>query len=322
MMQHVPVVLVNNSGIFTGTNVNSATVNQLIVKGRLANGSEKVITADTDIDETIKELLFGLVSGTTNAVSADGTLTPVNVVEWSTPIQRKSVKNVVANAFVAPIEDKVTINFGSFVPEVGHRYVLRIQRNDIYEHPGAMTYSYDHVASTASLTDLIAAFVKQINKDQRPGVVATSTATTLVITAQPKEYKKYEGYSQVAINAFMYRNIPSGLVTSTPYQIPGISIDKVNGTPGKGNPAIVNDRENAALGYRGITYRENVVYPFIAPALNANLANNYNEFVVEYDNIYRSNDNQYLKDTPLSIEVYSTSDVTSLEDIVKAFMAL
>jgi len=251
-----------------------------------------------------------------------GTLEDCANIQWANMIQKGAVKGAVYTANKPATQDEVVINFGSFEPEVGYRYVIRIQRTDIIEHPGTMTYSYEVVAKSEALADLIAAFQKQINRDARPGVVVTSDATSLTITALAKDYKAYEKYDRVAIEVFMWYTVPTGLLTNVPNALAGVTIVKTAGTPGKGNAFIVNDRENAALGYRGVTYRENVVYPFIAPKLNTVLTNAYDELVIEYNNAYRSNDNQYIKSTPLSIELYATDGADTVKAIVDAFAAL
>ena len=102
----------------------------------------------------------------------------------------------------------------------------------------------------------------------------------------------------------MWKTIPSGLLSNVMYPIANLTIAKTQGTPGKGNPKIVRDRENAALGYRGITHRANGIYPYIAPELKADLSATYDTLSIEWDNKYLSDDNQYIKTTPLACELY------------------
>lgn len=323
MMEYVPEVLVSNKGLTSATDATAALANEVVVKAIDAIGTSAIIADATGISDTTVGLQIGLVSNVGKVVNPAGTLEDCANIQWANMIQKGSVKGAITNLHKDPTQDVVTIDFGSFAPEVGHRYIIRIQRTDIIEHPGTMTYSYEYIAKTTALADMIAAFAKMINRDSRVGVIVTTTAASLVITAQAKDYKDYEKYDRVAIEVFMWYTVPSGLLASAPYELAGVTITKVAGTPGKGNAFIVNDRENAALGYRGVTYRENVVYPYIAPKLNTDLTAEYDELVVEYNNNYRSNDNQYIKSTPLSIELYSTNGAcAAVKAIVDAFAAL
>ena len=70
---------------------------------------------------------------------------------------------------------------------------------------------------------------------------------------------------------------------------------RLKGTPGRGNAYIVRDRENWNLGYEGIQYRANAIYPYIAPEFRSDLNAKYDTITIEWDNKYLSNDNQYIK---------------------------
>ncbi|CCX56347.1 unknown [Veillonella sp. CAG:933] len=108
------------------------------------------------------------------------------------------------------------------------------------------------------------------------------------------------------------------------YPISNLTIAKTQGTPGKGNPKIVRDRENAALGYRGITHRANGIYPYVAPEFKSDLDATYDTLTIEWDNKYLSDDNQYIKTTPLACELYVNAgelDKSAFMTALEAFIA-
>lgn len=322
MFNHVNSVFVSNNGLKSG-DINTLAINDLFVAGIDATGA--YVMATTANANTFDTLYVGLVTGKTAITDDAGNNTPVNEVHYSRPIQKGSIASAIYSAYEAAVESNSTIDFGSFEPEVGYSYTLRIVRTDIYEHPaGGMPYSYTYFAQTTAIADMINYFAKKVNKDDNNGVTAVAAATTLTLTAQEKTGS--EGlhpvnlYDQVQFDAFVYQTMPNALLTQAQYAVPGMSITKVFGKPGKGNAKIVRDREDAALGYRGILYRENGIYPYIAPELNVNLANEYHTATISFDNKFRSSDMDYIKSTPLTIEIYTANDTASdVVDIVNAF---
>ena len=126
-------------------------------------------------------------------------------------------------------------------------------------------------------------------------------------------------YSQVSMDATMYTQDPQSYLMNQPTAITGLVITKTQGGPGKGNAKIIRDRENAALGYKGIINR--MYWPVIKPTLSVNLSATYDTLVIECENSYLSNDNQYIKNTPLTTELYVVagelkSDINPFTDSV------
>lgn len=325
MITKVNDVFVTSTGLFSGADLDDlddAAVGDVVIKGTKNDGSIVIVDAAADVTAAITTLQMGLVQSIDSITLADGTASTVANIQWAAPVQKGGIVSCTTNEFEAATEDAIVIAFGTFTPEVGYRYVLRIQRKDIHEHPGTMTYSYEYTAKTATLADLIAAFVKQINKDSRPGVIATTANDTLTLTAQAKPYHVEDGYSQVSIEAFMHQTIPSGLLSTAIYAIPGVTITKTPGTAGKGNPYIVNDREWKALGYRGVWYRDSYYHSQSEPKLNTVFSAEYDELVVEFESAYRSPDNQYLKTTPHAVEVYGVTDIDTIAAIFNKFAGL
>ena len=245
------------------------------------------------------------------------------------PIQKGSKPSLVISKFVEKAEDKIVITATNVTPEVGHRYVLRLVYNDIHEAPGQFTHTYEVIAKTTNPEDLIEAFVSKINRHKQARVVASNTASVLTLTAKEIPYNQGvttdAGYSQVSVDAFMWTTIPSGLLSNVMYPISNLTIAKTQGTPGRGNAYIVRDRENWNLGYEGIQYRANAIYPYIAPEFRSDLSAEYDTITMEWDNLYLSNDNQYIKTTPLSAEMYIVKDQittnASFVNMLKSFVA-
>lgn len=309
MLQHVNTVLIGTEVPASYTTVDKLT------KGQIALFDQnRAIVKDATDAKAANSLYIGVCEG--------------SVIRFSMPIMKGSKPHMIFSKYVAAAEDKIVITATDVTPEVGHRYVLRLVYNDIYEAPGQFTHTYEVIAKSTNATDLITAFKNKINKHKEARVVATSDTNT-VLTLNAKEMPYNEGimldsnYSQVSVVAFMWKTIPSGLLSNVMYPIANLTIAKTQGTPGKGNPKIVRDRENAALGYRGITHRANGIYPYIAPELKADLSATYDTLSIEWDNKYLSDDNQYIKTTPLACELYVNAgklDNSAFMTALKAFI--
>lgn len=116
-------------------------------------------------------------------------------------------------------------------------------------------------------------------------------------------------YSQVEMDVFLYYTDPAKPLTNVYEPVVGATVVTTKSKPGKGNPYIVRDREQDALGYKGITFR--TTWPIIKPELNVNLAKSYDTLVTEYTVNYQSPDNQYVKGTDLTAEVYIDNSAAS-----------
>lgn len=300
-----------------------------LVDGDIALFNEnKVIVKSATAAEAATALYIGVCVGKEDVYDQKGTKSTKSVINYSMPIQKGSKPSMVFTKFVAKAEDKVVITATDVTPEVGHRYVLRIVYNDIHEAPGQFTHTYEVIAKTTNATDLITSFKNKINNHKQARVVATSADAVLTLTAKEIPYNQGitldAGYCQVSMDVFMWKTIPSGLLSNVMYPISNLTIAKTQGTPGCGNAYIVRDRENWNLGYEGIQYRANAIYPYIAPEFRSDLSAEYDTLTLEWDNLYLSNDNQYIKTTPLSAEIYVNKDEISdsaFETALKAFVA-
>jgi hypothetical protein len=208
--------------------------------------------------------------------------------------------------YEAPVEEKIEIDLTSAKPVIGHRYVLRIVYKDMYEAPGQFTHTYETVATTETADDLGNALLKKINKHVNRRVSATFASHKLTLTALPKDdnegvYSLNE-YSVVSMEASLYVTIPGALLSNVPEAVPGATITKTAGKPGKGYWKQVRDMEVRMLGYKGHVFTD--AYPIIEPKRNVTEGAKYDYITIENDNLYLSPDNQYIKTTPLTTELY------------------
>lgn len=307
MLNHVNTVLISTTAPATYTTVEALT------EGAIALFDEnRVLLKNATDAEKAKEVYVGVCEGKEVVYDAEGVAATKSIVRYTMPIKKGSKPSMIISKFVPSAEDIIVITATNINVEVGHRYVLRLVYNDVYEAPGQFAFPYEVIAKTTNVSDVIASFAKKINKHKGARVNAVANGNILTLTGKNKGDS--EGlhpvnlYSQVSVEAFMWKTIPSGLLSNVPYPIANLTIAKTEGTPGRGNAKIVRDRENANLGYEGIQYRENAVYPYIAPALRVDLNAEYDTLTMEWDNLYLSNDNQYLKTTPLSAEIYVNKD--------------
>lgn len=232
-------------------------------------------------------------------------------VEYSNAIQKASKPSYVIGDYVAPVQEKIEIDLTSATVVIGHRYVLRIVYKDMYEAPGQFTHTYEAIATTEIADDLGNALLKKINKRANRRVTATFANHKLTLTALPKDdnegvYSLNE-YSVVSMEASLYVTIPGALLSNVPEAVPGATIKKTAGHPGKGYWKQVRDMEVRMLGYKGHVFTD--AYPIIEPKRNVTEGASYNYITIENDNLYLSPDNQYIKTTPLTTELYVEKSV-------------
>lgn len=248
----------------------------------------------------------GVCTGAMTVTMPNGTSSTKKVVEYSNAIQKASKPSYVIGDYVAPVQEKIEIDLTSATVVIGHRYVLRIVYKDMYEAPGQFTHTYEAIATTEIANDLGNALLKKINKHANRRVNATFASHKLTLTALPKDdnegvYSLNE-YSVVSMEASLYVTIPGALLSNVPEAVPGATITKTAGHPGKGFWKQVRDMEVRMLGYKGHVFTD--AYPIVEPKRNVTEGATYDYFTIENDNLYLSPDNQYIKTTPLTTEVY------------------
>ena len=96
--------------------------------------------------------------------------------------------------------------------------------------------------------------------------------------------------------------IPGALLSNQPESVPGATIAKTVGNPGKGYWKQVRDSEFRNSPYKGHVFTD--AYPEIRQEMRTVKDAEYDYAIIESDNMYLSNDNQYIKTTPMTVEVY------------------
>ena len=305
MITRVGSVMIANAACPSGY-TNAEALNEGEVA--LFNENKEVITSAEDAAAATK-VFVGVCEGKMNVNNpSTGAVEQKSQILFSNEIQKGHTSYVIQN-YAAPVEEKIELDFAAATIVTGHRYVLRIVYKDLYEHPGQFTHTYEVIAQSATAQDLCDAFAKQINKHPNRRVTVTSVSNKLTLTAMPKDDNEgvysINEYSTVVMEAIIYTTIPGALLSNIPENVPGLEITKTNGNPGKGYWKQVRDREMRNLGYRGHVFID--AYPVIEPKRYVKEGETYDYITIENDNKYLSCDNQYVKSTPLTTEVYVKS---------------
>ena len=128
-------------------------------------------------------------------------------------------------------------------------------------------------------------------------------------------------YSIVEMDVFFYTTIPGALLSNQPESVPGAVIAvATKANPGKGYWKQVRDAEFRNMPYKGHVFID--AYPEISQDRRVVKDAQYDYAIVECDNLYLSNDNQYIKTTPMTVEVYCPSLKDSIVDKgIQSFIA-
>lgn len=286
---------------------NSYTTVDALSAGEVALFNEnRALIKDQDDALKASTIYVGVCTGNMTVTMPNGTSSTKKVIEYSNAIQKASKPSCVMGNYKEPVAEKIEIDLSSARPVIGHSYVLRIVYKDLYEAPGQFTHTYRTVATSEIAADLGNALQNKINKHANRRVTATFINNKLTLTAMPKDdnegvYSLNE-YSVVSMEASLYVTIPGALLSNVPEAVAGVTIKKTAGHPGKGLWKQVRDMEVRMLGYKGHVFTD--AYPIIEPKRFVTEGATYDYFTIENDNLYLSPDNQYIKTTPLTTEVY------------------
>lgn len=268
-------------------------------------------------------LYVGVAGEKINVTSLDGNVAQKANIEFSNEIQKSSKPSAVIGQHVEPTQDKVVITLTSATIIAGHRYVLRVLYKDIEANNFQFTHTYEVYAESNEAQKLAEAFVKKINAHKNRRIQAKNAAAVLTLTAMVKDdnegvYSLNE-YSVVDMEVSLYHTIPGALLANQPEAVSGATIAKTPGNPGKGFWKQVRDAEVRYMGYKGHVFAG--AYPEVEQARKVVEGTSYDYAVIENDNLYLSNDNQYIKTTPLTTEVYCPGMVNSIVDKgIKSFI--
>ena len=303
MIQHVNTVLI-------GKNLPSAyTTADTLSAGDVALFDQNRAIIKTAADAAkATSLYIGVAQNKVKVTMPNGSVVDKANIKFGNEIQKNSNPSAVIGEYVAPVQDKIVITLTNATIIAGHRYVLRIVYKDMYEAPGQFTHTYEVFAANTTAADLAAAIVKKINKHANRRVNASASASAAVITLTAMEKDDNNGvyslneYSVVDMEASLYVTIPGAILSNQPDAIPGATIVKTPGNPGKGYWKQVRDAEVRYMGYQGHVFTG--AYPEVVQDRMVEQDATYDYITVENDNKYLSNDNQYIKTTPLTTELY------------------
>ena len=261
-------------------------------------------------------LYVGVAGERINVTMPDGNVAQKANIEFSNEIQKSSKPSAVIGQHVEPTQDKVVITLTDATIVAGHRYVLRVLYKDIEANSFQFTHTYEVYAESNEAQKLAEAFVKKINAHKNRRIQAENADAVLTLTAMVKDdnegvYSLNE-YSVVDMEVSLYHTVPGALLANQPEAVSGATIAKTPGNPGKGFWKQVRDAEVRYMGYKGHVFTG--AYPEVEQARKVVEGTSYDYAVIENDNLYLSNDNQYIKTTPLTTEVYCPSMVNSIVD--------
>ena len=311
MIQSVHTVLIGKKCPASYTTVDALDAGDVA----LFDQNKSLITTAAKAAEA-SSLYVGVAGEKVNVTMPDGSVAQKANIEFSNEIQKASKPSAVIGEHVEPTVEKITITLTDATIVAGHRYVLRIYYKDIYEAVWQFTHTYEVYAETATASDLASAIVKKINAHKNRRVQASASAAVITLTAMAKDDNEgvdsLNEYSVVSMEASLYKTVPGALLANQPKAVPGAVIAKTAGNPGKGYWKQVRDEEVRNMGYKGHVFTG--AYPEVEQARKVVEGTSYDYAVIENDNLYLSNDNQYIKTTPLTTEVYCPSMVNTIVD--------
>lgn len=311
MIQSVHTVLIGKKCPASYTTVDALAAGDVA----LFDQNKSLITTAAKAAEA-SSLYVGVAGEKVNVTMPDGSVAQKANIEFSNEIQKASKPSAVIGEHVEPVEEKITITLTDATIVAGHRYVLRIYYKDIYEAVWQFTHTYEVYAETATASDLADAIVKKINAHKNRRVQASASAAVITLTAMAKDDNEgvdsLNEYSVVSMEASLYETVPGALLANQPKAVPGAVIAKTAGNPGKGYWKQVRDEEVRNMGYKGHVFTG--AYPIVEQARKVVEGTQYDYATIENDNLYLSNDNQYIKTTPLTTEVYCPDMVGSIVD--------
>lgn len=311
MIQSVHSVLIGKTCPTSYTTVDALTVGDVALFDE-----NKALLKTAAAAASANSLYVGVAGPKINVTMPGGNVAQKANIEFSNEIQKSSKPSAVIGQHVEPTQDKVVITLTNATIVAGHRYVLRVLYKDIEANNFQFTHTYEVYAESNEAQKLAEAFVKKINAHKNRRIQAENAVAVLTLTAMVKDdnegvYSLNE-YSVVDMEVSLYHTVPGALLANQPEAVSGATIAKTPGKPGKGFWKQVRDAEVRYMGYKGHVFTG--AYPEVEQARKVVEGTSYDYAVIENDNLYLSNDNQYIKTTPLTTEVYCPSMVGSIVD--------
>lgn len=293
--------LLTSSTLYTGTN--GPADGEVIVLDK----DKKLATAGITIADSDTIYIAEATADTYSYVTeySGTTVTGVRRLILSDPIVGSDVISYKGEAYAAATAQVVTIT-PSLTPVVGTEYVIRIVYTDTREHPGQVTATYRVVCTTATVASLLDLFVAKINADTHRRVDAVDGTTYMTLTGRVLPYHVTDSvdaidkYQQVSFKVFLTSNNFT-TATTVVYTTPP--------TPGYGTWQEVRDKEKYAQAYRGVD--SEIAWPRRIPSMRVVKDETYDSLVIEHNVPYQSPDNQYVKKTPVTTELYIPNTATT-----------
>lgn len=283
----------------------------------LFDQNKKFIDSVNDMS-AVSSIYVGVCTGTVNVTMPNGSVEAKPVIDYSQRIDRNGHPTVVSGSYVAPTQDKVVITLTGATIVAGNRYVVRIVYKDIEAANFQFTHTYEVYATSSTASDLASALAKKINAHKNRRVKAEAAAAVLTLTAFEKNdnegVESLNCYSIVNMEVSLYQTIPGALLANQPEAVPGATIARTPGNPGKGYWKQVRDAEVKNMGYKGQVFTG--AYPTVEQKRMVVEGAEYNYITIESDNLYLSNDNQYIKNTPMTVEVYVPASIDTLTTLL------
>jgi hypothetical protein len=336
MITYVNTVLVSNKA---GATIAAASDSDLLLSDKSGIAAKKgdFVIINTEGDKSIDDLdtvthqfKIGMYTGEYDTVIVNGTTKYAPRFRWTNEINPADVKSVRKAHFKADSQDTVEIDLTSISSDVatilaegGKRVVVRLTFKDMPTRYRKWTESYEYVTVAGdTYAEIAAGLAEQINKQyKRARVIADGTTTSgkLVLTAM--EYdddnssESINWAGTVRFNANVYFTDPSaaGFASKNKYFPTGAVITKTPGQIYLASPKLVRDRESQAMGYLGILNRGECTWPIIKPAVEADIAGEYDAYIIEFENMYRAADDIFRK-TKQTVEIYCQDKVADAID--------
>ena len=302
MLQSVHTVIVGKQAPASYTDVDSLNEGDIAL---FDQDRALITTAAAAADAT--SLYVGVAKPKITVTLPDGTTTERANIEYSNEIKKDGHPFAVIGEYEAPENQVVTIDLTSATISPGNRYVLRILYKDLGEYKLQFTHTYEVFAPSSDADELATLIVEKVNRHMNRRVNAANTSGVITLTAMDKTDNEgvysINYYSIVDMAVSLYTTIPGALLSNQPDPVFGATIETTTvGNPGKGFWKQVRDAEVRYNGYKGHVFID--AYPMIAQKLNVVENTEYDYAIIKSDNHYLSNDNQYIKTTPLTVEVY------------------
>lgn len=319
MLQSVHNVIIGAKAPASYTDIDSLNAGEIA----LFDENRQLLTTAAKAADAAS-LYVGVCRGTIKVTMPDGTVEDKPNIEFSQEIQKAGKPSAVIGEYTAPVQQKVTITLTSATIVAGNRYVIRIVYRDLSDAKFPFTHSYEVYAADATANTLAQALVDKINAHKGRRVQASNASGVITLTAMEKDDNEglysINEYSVVDMEVFLYTTIPGALLSNQPEAVPGATIAKTVGNPGKGYWKQVRDTEFRNSPYKGHVFID--AYPEIRQDMQTVKDAEYDYAIIESDNLYLSNDNQYIKTTPMTVEVYCPDMKDSIIDKgIQSFIA-